>query len=65
MKEIPQEHQDLVFARVKEAREHPESMLDWDKISNQLDVKNKGFDAKKFNGALKFDEDALTIQKAV
>jgi len=33
---IPIEHQQLVMERVKRAREHPETMLDWDKVSKEL-----------------------------
>ncbi len=60
MKEIPQEHKDLVLARLKEARENPNSMLYWDEVSKQLDSGNtkKSFDAKRFNGVLKVDKDA-------
>jgi hypothetical protein len=33
---IPIEHQQLVRERVKEAKEHPEMMLDWDEVSKKL-----------------------------
>lgn len=33
---IPIEHQQLVMERVKEAKEHPETMLDWDEVSKKL-----------------------------
>jgi hypothetical protein len=33
---IPPEHQQLVRERVKEAKKHPETMLDWDEVSKSL-----------------------------
>jgi len=30
---IPVEHQRIVMDRIKEARENPETMLDWDEVS--------------------------------
>ena len=33
---IPVEHQQLVIARVKNAKENPDSMLDWDVVSKKL-----------------------------
>ena len=33
---IPIEHQQLVMERVREAKEHPEMMLDWDEVSKSL-----------------------------
>jgi hypothetical protein len=67
MKKIPQEHQDLVMARVKEAKEKPEMMLDWDEVSEKLNAQKskKPFDVKKFNGVLRVDEDGLAIQKRI
>jgi hypothetical protein len=34
--DIPREHQELVLGRVKNARKHPETLLDWDKASKKL-----------------------------
>ena len=31
--DIPQEHQKLVMDRIKNAREYPDTMLDWDEAS--------------------------------
>ena len=36
MKDIPQWQQDIVMARIEHARLHPESLLDWDKVSKTL-----------------------------
>ena len=33
---IPIEHQQLVMKRVKEAKEHPETLLDWEEVSKKL-----------------------------
>ena len=65
MKKIPQEHQDLVMARVEESIKNPGRLLDWDEVSEKLGSggPKKPFDAKKFTGALKVDEDASAIQK--
>jgi hypothetical protein len=34
---IPIEHQELVIARIEEARLNPEIMLDWDQVSKELE----------------------------
>jgi len=34
--EIPQEHQQLVMDRIKNARQNPGRMLDWDEASKKL-----------------------------
>ena len=34
--EIPQEHQKLVMDRIKNARQNPDRMLDWDEASKKL-----------------------------
>ena len=34
--DIPHEHQELVLGRVKNARQQPEALLDWDKASKNL-----------------------------
>lgn len=34
--DIPIETQKLVFSRIKYAKEHPETMLDWDEASKML-----------------------------
>lgn len=34
--EIPQEHQTLVTDRIKNARQNPDRMLDWDDASKRL-----------------------------
>ena len=34
--DIPQEHQMLVMDRIKNARENPDTMLDWDEASKKL-----------------------------
>ena len=34
--DIPQEHQKLVMDRIKNARENPDTMLDWDEASKKL-----------------------------
>lgn len=34
--EIPQEHQRLVMDRIKNARQNPDRMLDWDEASKKL-----------------------------
>ena len=33
---IPEEHKEIVMARIKEAEENPELMLDWDVASKTL-----------------------------
>ena len=58
-------HQGLVLARLEKTKENPERLLNWNAVSNYLTrgEKRKGFDAKKFNGKLKVNEEALIIQK--
>lgn len=34
--DIPQEHQELVMDRIKNARQNPDTMLDWDEASKKL-----------------------------
>ena len=34
--EIPVEQQKLVLSRVRKSKEHPERLLDWDKVSKTL-----------------------------
>ena len=36
--EIPDEHQALVMERVKNARQNPDRLLDWDQASKKLKV---------------------------
>jgi hypothetical protein len=65
IKEIPLAYQDLVLSRLEKIKENPERLLDWDEVSNRLadDKPKKSFDARKFNGTLKVNEDAMVIQK--
>lgn len=56
---ISKEHQELVLERLKKIKENPDRVSNWDEVSKTL----KPFDAKKFNGVLKVNEDALVIQK--
>jgi hypothetical protein len=65
IKEIPLAHQDLVLSRLEKIKENPERFLDWDEVSNRLadNKPKKSFDARKFNGTLKVNEDAMVIQK--
>jgi hypothetical protein len=58
---IPKENQDLVLARLRKVKENPDRLLSWNEDSKALT--GKSFDAKKFAGVLKVNEDALVIQK--
>ena len=34
--EIPTEHQEIVLDRIKKSKAHPERMLDWDQVADNI-----------------------------